>query len=203
MGCHNINLVSPTPYVREIIGALDKCGSLGIPVVYNTSGYERSETLRMLDGYIDVYLPDFKYITPELSEKYSSAKDYPAAASLSLYEMLRQRGGCVIKDGIMQRGVIVRHLVLPSHRDESVKVLKYLSDNYDKKLFLLSLMSQYTPAYKACGYPELNRRLTSFEYKYVLKAAEAFGFNGFMQERESASCAYTPSFDLTGVKKRQ
>lgn len=198
-GCHNINLVSPTPYVPDIIKALD-IAKLEIPVVYNTSGYERVETLKALDGYIDIYLPDFKYVTPALAERYSGAPDYPAVASAALEEMLRQRGGCEYgADGIMKRGVIVRHLVLPSNKDESEKVLGFLSRNYDKSKFLLSLMSQYVPMYRACEFKEINRKLTKLEYRRVSELALSLGFDGFFQEISSGKTEYTPEFDGTGV----
>lgn len=198
-GCHNINLVSPTPYVPEIIKALD-AAKLHIPVVYNTSGYERAQTLKALEGYVDVYLPDFKYVSADISEKYSGAPDYPSAAAEALHEMLRQCGGCEYdENGVMTRGVIVRHLVLPSHKDESIAALKYLSDNYDKSKFLLSLMSQYVPVFKAAEHPEINRRITKLEYRRVSEYALSLGFDGFFQDPASQKSDYTPEFDLTGV----
>ena len=198
-GCHNINLVSPTPYVPDIIKALD-IAKIKIPIVYNTSGYERVQTLKALEGYVDVYLPDFKYVTPELAEKYSNAPDYPSVAAEALAEMIRQRGGCEYDDnGMLAHGVIVRHLVLPSHKDESITTLKFLSENYDKSKFLLSLMSQYVPVFKANEYAEINRRLTKFEYKKVSKYALSLGFKGFFQDSASQSSDYTPPFDLTGI----
>lgn len=199
-GCHNINLVSPTPYVKEIIKALD-AAKLQIPVVYNTSGYERVQTLKALDGYVDVYLPDFKYVSSEIAEKYSGVTDYLSVTAEAIQEMIRQRGGCEYDGrGIMKRGVIIRHLVLPSHKDESIAVLKYLSENYDKSKFLLSLMSQYVPVFKASEYKELNRRLTSLEYRRVSEYAVSLGFNGFFQDASSQTSDYTPDFDLTGIK---
>ncbi len=198
-GCHNINLVSPTPYVKDIIKALD-IAKLKIPVVYNTSGYERVQTLKALEGYVDIYLPDLKYVSGELSEKYSGAADYPSVAAGALSEMMRQRGGCEYgEDGMMKRGVIVRHLVLPSHKDESIAVLKFLHENYDKSKFLLSLMSQYVPDFKAGEYPEINRKLTKLEYRRVSEYAIALGFDGFFQESSSQSSDFTPPFDLTGI----
>lgn len=198
-GCHNINLVSPTPYVPQIIRALDKA-KLDIPVVYNTSGYERVQTLMALQGYVDVYLPDFKYVSAELSGKYSGCPDYPSVAAEALHEMIRQRGGCEYdENGIMTRGVIVRHLVLPSHKDESTAVLDFLSRNYDKSKFLLSLMSQYVPVFKACEYKKIDRRLTKLEYRRVSEYALSEGFDGFFQDPSSQSSEYTPEFDLTGI----
>lgn len=198
-GCHNINLVSPTPYVPDIIKALD-LAKLKIPVVYNTSGYESVQTLKALEGYVDIYLPDFKYVSGDLAGKYSGAPDYPAAATEALHEMIRQCGGCEYDgNGIMKRGVIVRHLVLPSHKDESLAVLRFLSENYDKSRFLLSLMSQYVPVFRANEYPKINRRLTKLEYRRVSEYAVSLGFEGFFQDSSSQSSDYTPPFDLTGI----
>lgn len=198
-GCHNINLVSPTPYVPQIIKALE-IARPEIPVVYNTSGYERVSTLKALDGYVDIYLPDFKYATSAAAERYSGAPDYPEAAAAALHEMIRQKGGCEYgADGMMTRGVVVRHLVLPSNRAESVAVLRFLSENYDKKAFLLSLMSQYVPMYGAVNFPEINRKLTKLEYRRVCEEALRLGFDGFFQEPSSQSSSYTPEFDLTGL----
>ena len=198
-GVHNINLVSPTPYVTDIIEALDIYRP-AVPVVYNTSGYERVSTLQLLDGYVDIYLPDFKYVSPGLSAAYSSAPDYPEAAEAALREMLRQRGGCEYgDDGMMTSGVIVRHLVLPSHKEESISVLERLSSLFGTEKYLLSLMAQYTPMYGASQHREINRRLTKLEYRRVSDAALRLGFKGFFQEPSSASSQYTPDFDLTGV----
>ena len=198
-GCHNINLVSPTPYVNDIISALDIYRP-SVPVVYNTSGYERTETLRRLDGYVDIYLPDFKYVSPELSGRYSGTPDYPGIAAEALSEMLRQCGGCEYDgDGMMRRGVIVRHLVLPSHKDESIAVLRYLHGRYGADKFLLSLLAQYVPMYGAREFPEINRKLTKYEYRRVADEALRLGFRGFFQDPGSQDPGYTPAFDLTGV----
>ena len=198
-GCHNINLVSPTPYVPEIIKALD-ISRPGIPVVYNTSGYERRQTLAALEGYVDVYLPDFKYVSRENAEKYSGVPDYPEAADEALEEMIRQCGGCEYdENGLMKRGVIVRHLVLPGEKDESIRVLEHLKERFGTDRFILSLMSQYVPMYRANEFPKINRKLTSFEYRRVSEFAEKCGFNGFFQDPSSQTSDYTPDFDLTGI----
>ena len=147
-GCHNIDLVSPTPYVTEIKEALD-LAKLHIPVVYNSSGYERVQTLKSLEGYVDIYLPDFKYVDPDTAEKYSGFSDYPEVAAEALAEMLRQKPQRRYENGLMKKGVIVRHLVLPSMRAESLAVLDFLHKNFDIKKFTLSLLAQYTPMYKA------------------------------------------------------
>ena len=199
-GAHNINLVSPTPYVPQIIEALELCrGKLDIPIVYNTGGYERVETLKMLDGYVDVYLPDMKYYDDSLGEKYSSAKNYFETASEAIREMYRQAGPCKIEDGLIKKGVIIRHLALPSHRKDSVKVLEWISENFPKKKILISLMSQYTPVYKSCEHKEISRKISTFEYNFILDKAEELGLDGFMQERSSAVSDYTPDFDLSGL----
>jgi len=196
-GAHNINLVTPTHFsdgVREAL--LLAKPHLTIPVVYNTSGYERVEVLRRLEGLVDIYLPDFKYISPALSEKYSSAPDYAEICERSLLEMFRQVGRFAMNaDGLLVRGVMVRHLVLPSARKDSIAVLDRLASLLPKNEFLLSLMSQYTPEFATDSpYRELHRRLTAFEYDSVLAHAQELGFLGFMQGRASASSKYTPEF---------
>ena len=196
-GAHNINLVTPTHFsdgVREaLLLAKDR---LSIPVVYNTSGYERVEMLRGLEGLIDVYLPDFKYISPTLAEQYSSAPDYAEVCEQALLEMFRQVGRFELgEDGLLRRGLMVRHLVLPSARKDSIAVLDRLAKLLPREEFLLSLMSQYTPEFALDSpYRALHRRLTAFEYDSVISPAQALGFLGFMQGRTSASAKYTPDF---------
>ncbi|MBR6682507.1 MAG: radical SAM protein [Clostridia bacterium] len=195
-GAHNINLVTPTHFVPQIIKSLDIAKpKLKIPVVYNTSGYEKVETLRMLDGYVDIYLPDFKYYSSELSSKYSKAPDYFEVASKALLEMYRQVGKVVLdENGIMQKGMIVRHLVLPACRKDSIRVLEELCKIVPVSDIKLSLMSQYTPDFAPVAYPELSRRITTFEYNSVLDKALELGFDGFFQEKDSATKIYTPEF---------
>ena len=197
-GCHNIDLVSPTPYTDEIIAALD-IAKPEIPVVWNTSGYERVETLKKLDGRVSVYLPDFKYVTPDLAFKYSGTANYPETAACALGEMLQQQPKRVYENGLMMKGVIVRHLVLPSHRAESIAVLDFLHKNFDISKFTLSLLAQYTPMYKAAEYKEINRTLTKFEYNSVAAHAEELGFDCYHQDTASANEKYTPTFDFSGV----
>ncbi len=196
-GAHNINLVTPTHFadgVREAL-LLAKL-KLSIPVVYNTSGYERVEVLRSLDGLVDIYLPDFKYSSSSLSEKYSSAPDYANVAEQALLEMFRQTGRYELNsDKLLTRGVMVRHLVLPSARKDSLAVLDRLAALLPTDEILLSLMSQYTPEFALDSpHRELHRRLTAFEYDTVLSHAEKLGFQGFMQGRTSSSTKYTPNF---------
>ena len=200
-GAHNINLVSPTHYVPQIIAALDMCrDKLHIPVAYNCGGYEKAETIEMLRGYIDIFMPDMKYYSSELSEKYSAAPDYFEYASKAIAKMIEIAGEPVFdENGIMQSGVIIRHMVLPTHRRDSEEVLKKLYELYGKDSFLLSLMSQYTPFYKSCEHKEINRRISTYEYEKVSQLAQELGFNGFMQERSSAKEEYTPDFDLIGI----
>lgn len=196
-GAHNINLVTPTHFAegirRALLLARDR---LSIPVVYNTSGYERVETLKTFEGLIDVYMPDFKYASCELAEKYSKAPDYPDLAAAAIAEMYRQVGEYRLDgEGILLRGLLVRHLVLPGARKDSLAVLSRLADTVDPKKILLSVMSQYTPEFaKESSHKELHRRITSFEYRSVVEYAEALGFDGYTQERSSAISDYTPDF---------
>ncbi len=197
-GAANINLVTPTPYAMQLVPILRSVRpKLRIPVVYNCGGYESVETLRALDGLVDIYLPDFKYYSSHLSELYSDASDYSAVALDALAEMLRQTGAPVMgEDGLLKRGVLVRHLVLPGCREDSVSVLELLKERFGDRAFLLSLMSQYTPSFCDGAAPKnLRRRVTSFEYQRVLEAVERLGFEGYLQERGSAVRDYTPDFE--------
>ena len=197
MGAHNINLVTPTHFILPISKALEKIKPrLSIPVVYNSSGYELADSLKMLDGLVDVYLPDFKYASGELAKKYSSAPNYPEIARAALTEMYKQTGAVSFdSDGMIKKGVIVRHLVLPSHRKDSIAVLDTLAELLPIKDIRLSLMSQYTPEFaQDCEFRELHRRVTSFEYNSVLDHALSLGFEGYFQHRSSATASYTPDF---------
>ncbi len=199
-GAWNINLVSPTPFVPEIIRALDMTrGRLNIPVVYNCGGYERAETLRMLEGYVDIYLPDIKYYSDELAVELSSAPHYFDTAMKAAEEMLRQTGKPVTDgSGMLRKGVIIRHLVIPGHYHDSEEVIRRVGERFGTDV-LFSLMSQYTPFWKAKEIKGLDRRLTTFEYRKALDAVYSAGLEGFMQERSSAKEEYTPDFDLTGI----
>lgn len=199
-GAHNINLVTAdhfVPYIRDVLLSIKK--ELAIPIVYNCSGYQSREILSLLDGLVDIYLVDFKYLYDDGAEKYSRAKGYGAIALEAIGEMLRQVGSAIYDDeGLMKSGVIVRHMVLPGHSNESVAIIKALSESFGTDGYKLSLMSQYTPNGEE-GAPK--RRITSFEYKRALDTAEELGFDAYMQMPSSADSAYTPDFDLTGVYK--
>ena len=201
-GAHNINLVTGTHFLPGILTALDLARpKLSIPVVYNCGGYEKPEVIRLLDGYVDIYLPDLKYFDPELSARYSGARDYFAQASQAVSAMISQTGSPVFdEDGIMQKGVIIRHMVLPGSRKDSISILRWIREHLPEEGFLLSLLSQYTPFYKSREYPQINRRLTTYEYDKVLEEAISLGLTkGFMQEKSSAKEEYTPPFDLEGL----
>jgi len=196
-GAHNINLVTAAQFVPAVIAALDLYRPR-IPIVYNSSGYESMETLRMLEGYVDVYLPDFKYIDPQMAKLLSGAEDYPGVAMAAIREMLRQTGPAVYDaEGMMLRGTQIRHLVLPGLTGDSMKILSVIADEFPGAA--VSLMGQYVPFGKALDMPGLNRRLKKKEYARVLAHMEAVGLDGYRQELESASEAFVPAFDGTGV----
>ncbi len=196
-GAHNINLVTPTPYAEQLAELLSRVKEkLPIPIVYNCGGYERVETLRRLEGLVDVYLPDMKYYDPAIAARYSDAADYPSVAMDALAEMLRQTGKPTFDgDGLLRSGTVVRHLVLPAHRADSIALLRALHARFGADAFLLSLMSQYTPDFaKKSPFENLHRRVTSFEYDSVRREAEQLGFDGYFQAPASASVVYTPDF---------
>ena len=196
-GVHCIDLVTPTQFSSRLIPILEEIkNKTDLPVVWNSGGYERVETLRSLEGLVDVYLPDFKYASGELAGKYSGAPDYPEVAAEAVAEMYRQVGEFECDgEGIAQKGLILRHLVLPGGRHDSENVLRKLAASLPVGKIRLSLMSQYTPDFaEASPYRELHRRVTSFEYGYVLSVAQELGFEGFCQERSSASGRFTPEF---------
>ena len=201
-GAANINLVTGAQFVPHIAEALamSRVRGLRIPVVYNSGGYEAIETLRMLEGHIDIYLPDFKYHDPKLAERLSHAADYPEAAEAAIDEMLRQTGDAVFdKNGMMTRGVIVRHLVLPGHTDDSIKVLRRLHHRYGDRIYI-SIMNQYTPCGSFPASPELSRKLTTYEYNKVVDFAQSLGIrNGFIQSGGTAAESFIPDFDFTGI----
>lgn len=197
---HNINLVTPTHFAPQIIDALDIAKTkLYIPVVYNCGGYESIKTLQLLKGYVDIFLTDFKYKSSELSMKYSSCEYYFDVASRALHEMYSQTGRPQLVDGIMTKGVIIRHLVLPNSRKDSIEILEWLAENFAPDEIILSLMSQFTPVFECSEHPEINRRVSTFEYNKVVDKALELEFKGYIQDRNSADREYTPDFDLTGI----
>lgn len=195
-GAHNVNLVTPGHYFLPLVRFLERLRPrIDVPVVCNCGGYESLEALRALDGLVDVYLPDLKYFSPELSARYSHAPDYFEVAFRAIEEMHRQQPRLVYNGELLSAGLVVRHLVLPGCRKDSVRVLEELSRALPTESMLLSLMSQYTPDFvDREKYPELGRRVTSFEYDSVMKRAVELGFEGFFQSRESATAKYTPEF---------
>ncbi len=196
-GAHNINLVTPTHFAPQIADALKsaKMQGLSIPVVYNTSGYETVHTLRLLEGVVDIYLPDLKYYSAAVSQKYSRAPDYFAYASRAIGEMVRQTGAPVFDGEQMRTGVIVRHMVLPGHVNDAKAVLKYLYDTYKEDVYI-SIMNQYTPPKDIEDYPEISRRVTRREYERVVDYAIELGIqNAFIQEGDTAKESFIPDFD--------
>ena len=201
-GAHNINLVTPTHYIPQIIEALKiaKSEGLTIPIVYNSSGFENLEIIKLLNGLIDIYLPDFKYFNNELARKYSSASNYFENVSACLHEMFNQVGQPEFNNDIMQKGIIIRHLVLPGFTEDSKKILNYIHKNYKNKVYI-SIMNQYTPIISNLkNYPEISRKLTNIEYDNVIDYAISLGIeNAFIQEGETATESFIPEFDLTGL----
>ena len=204
-GANNINLVTPGHFVPQITKALDlaKQEGLKLPIVYNTSSYETVETIKRLEGYVDIYLPDFKYMSPVLSKKYSHAPDYAEVAKAAIAEMVRQTGKAVFvngdEDNLILRGTIVRHLTLPGCMEDSMQILKYLHETYGDMIYI-SIMNQFTPLSNLEKYPELNRRITDEEYETLVDYAIEIGIeNGFIQEGNTAEESFIPAFDCEGV----
>lgn len=202
---NNINLVTPGHFVPQIVKALDQARKEGLtlPVVYNTSSYETVDTIKMLEGYVDIYLPDFKYMSPVLSKKYSHAPDYAEVAKAAIAEMVRQTGKAVFvngdEDNLILSGTIVRHLTLPGCMVDSMQILKYLHDTYGDMIYI-SIMNQFTPLSNLEKYPELNRRITDEEYETLVDYAIEIGIeNGFIQEGNTAEESFIPAFDCEGV----
>ncbi len=201
-GADNIELVTPTHFVPLIINALDIVRSrLEIPVVYNSGGYELPDTIAMLNGYIDIYLPDIKYFSPEVSARYSSAPDYFVYASETVLAMISQTGRLVYNsEGGLMKGTVIRHLVLPANRHDSIRIMEWIAANTSPDNVLVSIMNQYTPFdFIPDSLPELRRRVTKMEYNSVVRRASELGLNGFTQENTSASDKYVPEFDLEGL----
>lgn len=201
-GANNINLVTPSHFIPQIIDAISKARSMGLrlPVVYNSSAYEKAETIRLLEGYVDIYLPDMKYYDSRAAIRYSDCADYFTNATAAIAEMVRQVGPPEFDDrGMMKRGVIVRHLLLPGHIEDSKKVIEYLYHTYGDTIYI-SIMNQYTPLPAMSEYPEINCRVTEKEYEKLVDYAIELGVeNGFIQEGETASESFIPEFNGEGV----
>lgn len=196
-GAHNINLVTPTHYVHSILNALD-IYKPKIPIVYNSGGYENVETLKILQDYVDIYLIDFKYIDSNKSSLYSNAPDYPDVCKSALLEAYRQHSNCVFKNGIMQGGIIVRHLLMPQATRDAIAIFDWVRHNMPNSYF--SLMSQYLPLGAAEKMPVINRKITSREYKKLTDYILNSGFyNCYIQELSSADKGFIPDFDFTGI----
>lgn len=199
-GASSLDLISGAQYLPQIIDALDLVKpQIKLPVIWNSGGYEKVEALKRLEGYVDVYLPDLKYADSARAARYSAAPDYFPVAGAAIKEMVRQVGEVVIEDGLIKKGVIIRHLVLPGGKKDSMAVLDFIANELPKGVWV-SLMSQYTPFYKAKEMKELNRRITTLEYDRVAEHMESLGLvYGYMQEKSSAKEEYTPVFDLSGL----
>ena len=196
MGACNVNLVTPTHYGDKIRQAIDLIrDELKIPVVYNTSGYELDTEIYKMEGYVDIFLTDIKYFSKQHSERYSKAKDYYEVAKSALSAMLKIAPSCTFdENGALKKGVIVRHLVLPSLRRDSLAILEDLAQSFDVSSFKLSLMAQYTPEFCDPAFSELGRKITTFEYQSVVERAISLGFDGYIQDKDASSVKYTPNF---------
>jgi len=201
-GAHNINLVTPTQFVPQIIEALTiaKANGLKIPIVYNTNSYETVETIRSLEGLIDIYIPDLKYFKNEYAIKYSNAPDYFEKASIAIEEMFSQIGEAKFdKYGMMKKGIIVRHLMLPGLLFDSKKIIDYLFNTFYDSIYL-SIMNQYTPTYNSLKYPEINKPINQKHYEALIQYCLSIGIkNAFIQEQGTVSESFIPKFDYRGV----
>ena len=198
-GAACIELVTPSQFSHVLARVLERPVPGGLPVVWNSGGYERVETLRALEGKVDVYLPDLKYVTPALAEKYSGAADYPDAAKAAILEMYRQRGPVRRSDGLLKSGVLIRHLVLPGQLAEAKQVMDWVADSFPPGAVLFSLLAQYTPVGALDGFPELCRPLRPSELRAAREYMENLGLSGYVQELSSVGEGFIPSFDLTGL----
>jgi len=197
-GAHNIDLVTPTHFAHVLRKALDR--PLEVPVVWNTGGYESVETLKTLEGRVQIYLPDLKYLDPDRAKRYSAAPDYPERAKAALGEMYRQVGPCMLDgEGILRQGMLVRHLLLPGGLAEAKAVMDYVAETFPRGSVYFSLMSQYIPLGRAGEYPEIDRRLRRSEIRAAQEYMAALDLPGFTQDPEAARGDYVPNFDLTGV----
>lgn len=198
-GAHNLNFVNPTHYVHILAELLEEWHP-PVPVVFNTGGYDNTDTLRGLEGKVNIYLPDLKYLDRETARRYSAAPDYPEIAQAAIREMVRQTGSCRFDDnGLLLKGTIIRHLILPGQVSQAKAVMDWVAREFGPGTVLFSLMSQYTPWGNLSAVPELNRRLRPGEIRAAREYMENLGLPGFTQERTSAKEEYTPPFDLTGI----
>jgi putative pyruvate formate lyase activating enzyme len=198
-GAHNLNFVNPTHYAH-VLAALLEDWRPPVPVVWNSGGYDKAETLRMLEGKVNIYLPDLKYLDRETARRYSGASNYPETAQAAIREMVRQTGPCRFDDnGLLLKGTIIRHLILPGQVSQAKAVMDWVAREFGPGTVLFSLMSQYTPWGNLSAVPELNRRLRPGEIRAAREYMENLGLPGFTQERTSAKEEYTPPFDLTGI----
>ncbi len=198
-GAHNINLVNPTHYAHAVARLLEE--PLPAPVVWNSGGYDRVETLRTLEGKIQVYLPDLKYCSREAAGRYSAAPDYPETAERAILEMFRQTGPCVLENGLLKRGVLIRHLLLPGRLREAKGVMDWVAEHFAPGEVLFSLMGQYVPWGRAAEYPEIDRKVRRSEVRAAEEYMAALGLEGFAQDAGAAEAEYIPPFDLTGVER--
>ncbi len=198
-GAHNLNFVTPTHYAHVVKELLEGYRP-GVPVVWNSGGYERVDTLRSLEGLVDIYLPDLKYLDGKVAERYSAAPDYPDVAMAAIREMVRQVGAYELDgDGLLKKGVVIRHLLLPGQLAGTKAVMDWVAREFAPGTVLFSLMSQYTPWGRANEFPEIDRRLRGSEIRAAQQYMDALGLEGFVQDGESAKREYTPDFDLTGI----
>lgn len=198
-GAACIELVTPTQFTHVLERVLERPVPGGLPVVWNSGGYERADVLRTLEGKVDVYLPDLKYVTPDIAAKYSGAADYPQAAKAAILEMVRQRGPVRLEGGLLKSGVLIRHLILPGQVSEAKRVMDWAADSFPPGTVLFSLMAQYTPVGGLDGFPELRRPLRASELKAARAYMENLGLAGYVQELDSSGEGFIPAFDLTGL----
>lgn len=194
---HNIDLVNPTHFSHILTHVLSE--PLPIPVVWNSGGYDNVSTLKALEGKVDIYLPDLKYLSPSRAEKYSGAADYPEIAKSAILEMFRQVGPIVMENGLLKRGLIIRHLLLPNGLNEAKTVMDWIAETFPPGQVLFSLMSQYVPLGRAADFPEIDRTLRRSEVRVAVEYMSALGLHGFTQESDSANADYVPNFDLSGL----
>ena len=198
-GASCVELVTPTQFTHVLARVLERPVPGDLPVVWNSGGYERSDVLKALEGRVDVYLPDLKYVTPAISGKYSGAPDYRSAATAAILEMVRQRGPARLEDGLLKSGVLIRHLILPGQVNEAKRVMDWVAASFPPGTVLFSLMAQYTPVGELDGFPELQRPLRASELRAAKAYMENLGLPGYVQELDSSGEGFIPAFDLTGL----